>query len=435
MVKIKALNGLTYSKGKINDFSKVITPPNDVISKEEKEEFKNKSKYNFVNLILPNGNGDKYKNAFNLFNEWQQKNILETDKEKTVYIYSHSYSANGKTFNRLGFIALLKLEGLGKGVLPHEKSSEKELKDRVALISTTKADFGIPFLLYDDRAKITDELIKAEIEGKEPYMDFIDGQEVNHKLWKTTDSGFFKKLSVEMEKHQCIIADGHHRYISELRVWGMLKNIKDAEYGLMCFVNSFNSGMVILPTNRIVFGLKNSDISTFLEQLKKYFEVEEIKNIEDVTKKVESTEIMIDKKINLKNHVIGVYSNINKKGYFLKLKNNDILDKFFPDKTNIYRKLDVNILHKIIIEEILGVPEEQQRTREYVDFIKGNEETIEKMKDESIQFAFFINPPLMREVFLTARANETMPMKSTYFFPKVFSGLVTYKFGGGANGK
>jgi uncharacterized protein (DUF1015 family) len=208
----------------------------------------------------------------------------------------------------------------------------------------------------------------------------------------------------------------------------MFKDSKDAEYGLMCFVNSFNDGMMILPTNRVVFGLEKINIGNFLEQLKRYFEVEEVDDINELARKVESTEIMIDKKINLKNHVFGVYTNINKKGYFLRLKDRNVLDKFLPDKTDIYRKLDVNILHKIIIEEILGITEKQQRKREHIDFIKGNEETIEKMKDKKFQFALFVNPPLMREVFLIARAGETTPMKSTHFYPKVFSGLVSYKF-------
>lgn len=428
MVEIRALKGLTYNKKKINDFFKVITPPHDVISKEMKEKFKEKSQYNFVNLELPDGDGDKYKNASELFKRWQEENIFKVDKKKTIYVYSHSYYANGKRFSRLGFIALIKLEELGKGVLPHEKILEKDLKDRIELISATKANFGIPFLLYDDREKITDELTKKEIIGKEPFIDFTDEQGVNHKLWKISNKDYIQKLSDEMKKYQCIIADGHHRYTAELKVKGMFNDIKEAKCGLMCFVNSFNEGMVILSTNRVVFGLENIDIDNFLEQIKKYFEVEEVEDINELVRKVENTKIMIDKTINLKNHVLGVYCNINKKSYFLRLKDKNILDNYISEKTDIYKKLDVNILHKIILEEILGITEEQQKKRQHIDFIVGNEETIEKMKDEKFQFAFFLNPPLMREVFLIARANETTPMKATHFYPKVFSGLVLYKF-------
>ena len=200
------------------------------------------------------------------------------------------------------------------------------------------------------------------------------------------------------------------------------------KYGLMCFVNSFNDGMVILPTNRIIFGLENIDMAFVLNQLRRYFYVEEIREIKELAKKVEDTDVLVDKNRNLKNHVFGVYSNITKKGYLLRLKEDGILNETFSGKTDIYKKLDVNILHKVIIDQILGITEEQQKNKEHIDFIKGNEETIERMSDETNQLCFFVNPPLMREVFLTARAGEVMPQKATYFFPKVYSGLVIYKF-------
>jgi len=428
MVKIMPLKGLTYSKDKIADFSTVITPPNDVISEQKKEELKQKSKLNFVNLILPDGDGDKYDNSAGLFEKWKKESVFETDKEENVYVYSQSYEVGGKKYCRIGFIALIELEDLGKGVLPHENILEDDLKDRIALISTTEADFGIPFLLYDDRERIADELTVNVIMGKEPDIDFVDEEQVNHKLWKISDIDYIEKLSAEMKKYQCIIADGHHRYTSELKVRYMLNN-NNAKYGLMCFVNSFNEGMIILPTNRVVSGLEDVDMRLFLERLNRYFEVDEVLNINELVKKVDDTITMIDKTTNTKNHVIGIYSNINKKGYFLRLKNRYVLNEFYPNRTDIYRKLDANILHKILIEETLGITPEQQRKREHIDFVKGNIETMEKMKDKNMQFGFFVKPPLLREVFLTARADETMPMKSTYFYPKVFSGLVVYDFG------
>jgi uncharacterized protein (DUF1015 family) len=373
-----------------------------------------------VNLILP----ETYKNSLRLFKEWQKNNILVKDKDKTIYIYQQTYSQNNQMFQRLGFISLLKLEDLGKGVLPHEKVLEKDLKDRINLISETRANFGIPFLLYDDRQKITDKMLKEEIKDKLPYLEF-NHNDVNHKLWKITDKDFIIKLKEEIKNYQCIIADGHHRYTSELKVKEMQKNSK---HGLMCFVNSFNDGMIILPTNRIVFDLNNLDMKKILSELKQYFEIEEVKDINKLIAIMENTEVMIDKKINLKNHVFGVHSNIDGKSYILRLKDREILKSLLPEKTDIYRKLDVNILHKIVIEKILGITEDQQKNRQHIDFIKGNKETIEKMKDKKNQMAFFINPPLMREVFLTARAKETMPQKSTYFYPKIYSGLVCYRF-------
>ena len=193
MVEIKPLHGLTYNKEKINDFSKVITPPNDVISKEGKDKLEHESNFNFVKLILPDGNDDKYQNSAKTLKEWQEKNILIKDKEKTIYLYSQEYKSNGNTFARIGFISLIKLEELGKGVLPHEKILEKDLKDRINLISTTKANFGVPFLLYDDKEKIIDNLIIEKMKTPN-YLTFTDEKGVEHKLWKTSDTEFIDKV-------------------------------------------------------------------------------------------------------------------------------------------------------------------------------------------------------------------------------------------------
>jgi len=427
MAEIRSFKGWLYNKDKIKDFSKVITPPNDVIGEKERKELA-KGKYNFVHLILPQGNADKYENASKLFKRWKEEGILSQDKENTIYVYSESFSFMGKDFSRLSFIALMKLEELGKGMLAHEKVLEKDINDRISLISTTKSNLEIPFILYDDRQKVTDDIIKYSIKNKQPHIEFTDNKGVTHTLWKITDSSVINRLINEMKQYQCVIADGHHRYTSNLKVRDMLKT-EGSNYALLCFVNSFNEGTLILPTNRVIFGLDNLDINEILNKLKQHFKVEEVAK-EHLIRKMDAVEVIIDKSINLKNHVFGVYCNFNKKAYFLTLKNNLVLKDRLPDKTDIYQKLDITILHNLIIEGILGITEEQQKRREHIDFVKGNEETWEKIEENDLQFAFFVKPPLMREVFLIARAGETTPQKTTCFYPKVFSGLVVYDFEG-----
>ena len=424
MVHIKSFRGIRYNKAKV-DLMTSITPPNDVISVEEDKELK-KSKYSFSHLILPRGNGNKYENAKKLCDRWISEGILIQDDKESIYILSQQYIVNGKKYNRTGFLSLVELEDLGTGVLPHEKVLDTDLKDRTELISVTKANFGVPFVLYDDREKIIDKMLADYVREKDADITYIDKNDIKHSLWRVTDSIIIFELQKEMNKHQCIIADGHHRYTSALKVREMVGE----KYGLLCFVNSFNEGMIILPTNRVVFGLDNVDMAFIFNQLRRYFSIEMIDDIRALASKVEKTEIMIDKSKNLKNHVFGMYSNVNDKGYLLRLKDTSLV-KGEIDGTDIYRKLDVNILHRIILEKILGITVKQQRMREHVDFIKGNPETVEAMKDKSNQLCFFVNPPLMREVFLTARAGETMPQKSTYFFPKIYSGFVIYRFGGG----
>ncbi len=433
MVEIFPLNGWTYDREFVNDFSRVITPPNDVISAEKKEELKKKSELNFVRIILPDGNSHKYENAAKLLEKWASEGILAKDGKKAIYIYSQTCSINGRDVRRTGFISLLRLEDFDGGVLPHEKVMEKDLQDRISLTCAVKADVEIPFLLYDDKERKIDSMVESEINGRVPYIDFSDDEKVRHQLWKAANEGFIQKIQEGMGKHKCIIADGHHRYASELKAQGMLR-IPGADYGLMCFVNSFNEGTVILPTNRVVFGLKDLDMLLILKELGKNFVVEEVNDVNKLAERVRTAEIMINREMNLKNHIFGMYSNQNKKGYLLKLKDDNILKGAFPDSTDVYLKLDINILHKVIIEGILGIGEEMQKRRMNIDFVKGDEETIRKLNRGEVQLAFFVNPPLLREVFLAAKAGEIMPQKSTYFYPKVFSGLVIYRMEGNHNG-
>ena len=159
----------------------------------------------------------------------------------------------------------------------------------------------------------------------------------------------------------------------------------------------------------------------------KYFKIEEVKDVKELISRVDSTKVMVDKTINLKNHVFGMYCLLNNKSYLLKLKDNNILDKYSPDKTDVYRKLDVNILHQIVFKDILGISEEDQYKGIHIEYTKGSKRALDRLQKNHYQFAFFLNAPLMREIFLTARAGETMPQKSTYFYPKVYSGLVINK--------
>ena len=426
MVEIKAFKGILYNEEKIKDLKLVVTPPYDVIDDKERGEYSRFSDYNMVNLIL----GDKedgYKKVAQSFKEWQDKGIFKKDDEDSVYVYSQTFRYNGNTFTRTGFVSLVKLEELGKGILPHEKTLEKPFKDRLSLLNAARANFGFVFILYDDREKKIDGFLKNEVSEKRPDMDFEDKYGINHRLWKVSDRPFINRVRVEMQQYQCIIADGHHRYRSVLEFKKEHPELEDALYTMCCFVNSFNEGLFILPIDRFVFNLKNINVDNVLNELAKYFKIEEVKDVKELISRVDSTKVMVDKTINLKNHVFGMYCFLNNKSYLLKLKDNNILDKYSPDKTDVYRKLDVNILHQIVFKDILGISEEDQYKGIHIEYTKGSKRALDRLQKNHYQFAFFLNAPLMREIFLTARAGETMPQKSTYFYPKVYSGLVINK--------
>jgi len=430
MVEIKPYRGVLYNKEKIKDFDSVITPPYDVIDQKEKEGFYILSSYNMVRLLFgedKEGNGiDIYAKAAKDFKEWQDKNILIRDDKESIYIYSQGFSYKEKSFVRIGFISLVKLEELGKVILPHEKTLDKPFRDRLALLNAIKANVGCVFMLYDDRQKIIDSIIQEKIHNNNPYMEFKDKYGIMHKLWKVADKGFADKIKKEMSRYQCIIADGHHRYRSVLKFREEHPELKDAQYTVCCFINSFNEGLFVLPIDRFVFNLA-IEVDKILIRLVNYFEIEELKTAEELIQKMDNTQIMVDKTINLKNHVFGMYCFSNKRSYLLRLKDNNLLDEYYEEKTDVYKKLDVNILHKVVFNDILGITEEDQLKGTHIEYTKGSKRALDKLNEEKYQFAFFLNPPLMREIFLTARAGETMPQKSTYFYPKVYSGLAINK--------
>ncbi|MCK5282623.1 MAG: DUF1015 domain-containing protein [Nanoarchaeota archaeon] len=420
MVNIKAFKGIRYNSEKV-EIDSVITPPYDVISNSQIEEYKNKSKYNYVNIIL---NKD-HKEAADLLKKWQEQEIIKQDNEESLYVYSQIFRKGEKEYTRTGFVALIELEELGRNILPHEKTLAKPLSDRIGLMNKTKFNTGLVLFLYDDKHKIIDKILYESIKDR-PEFEFIDNSDVVHKFWKIGDNENIRKISEEMMQYSVIIGDGHHRYKTALEFKRQHPEIENAGYRMACFVNSFNEGMIILPTNRVLFNI-DINFDGLLKKINEYFTIEEVQDADRLIEKISSKEIMIDKTKNIKNHVIGFIDNVNKKFYSLNLRNTEIMNKLLPDSTGIYRKLDVNILHKLIFEKILGITEEEQSLGTKIKFVKGSEETLIKLKEEKYKAAFLLNPPLMREIFLTARANETMPQKSTYFYPKIFSGLVLNK--------
>jgi uncharacterized protein (DUF1015 family) len=266
--------------------------------------------------------------------------------------------------------------------------------------------------------------LKEEVTPMVPCLEFADDDRTRHRLWRVSRPGVIRKIRQEMRGHRCVIADGHHRYTSELRVKEALAT-ESAKYGLMCFVNAFNEGTTILPTNRVVSGLP-LDMGDFLRKLRRHFAVEEVGKLDLLVNRVRDA-LLTNRKTGRRRPVFGAYSNASSKGYLLTLKASAHSEGDLPRHPPNARALDVRVLHEMIIERILGITEEQQKKEEHIGFIKGDDETIQKVLTRNVQLAFFVNPPTVEEVFQVAKSGETMPPKSTFFYPKVFSGLVIYK--------
>ncbi|MHA1731366.1 MAG: DUF1015 domain-containing protein [Promethearchaeota archaeon] len=432
MVRIKPFRGFFYNLGKVDALEEVLTPPYDVISDEQVRELYAKSEYNFSRVLLPrprNGT-NKYQNAAKILNEWIEGAVLVQDDVPAIYAYSQAFPLNGKgILERLGFIALTDVSNEGD-ILPHEKTLQKPFEDRLELTKATGANFGLIFTLYDDRPRVIDGLLEKHLAGREEDLKFVDENDVVHRLWKVTDASVVDKVVKEMEQYSCVIADGHHRFKVAREFHEHQRKFngggENSKFTMVCFINSFHEGLVILPVNRLVYNVNPP--RDFFEKLGEWFDVEEKGDITTALEEVRSEPVMIDKKVNLKNHVFCVHDCTTAKSYRIRLRDPLNLE-IGGNHSDVYAKTDINILHELILEKTLGISPAEQFRGEKVEFVKGDEECIRRLKEgeRNYTYGFFVNPPLLREVFLTSRNGETMPQKSTYFYPKLYSGMVVRK--------
>jgi uncharacterized protein (DUF1015 family) len=428
MVTIKPFKGYRYNPKMIKDMSTVATPPYDVISDAQREAFVKRSKYNYVHLILPmDERGDKYAASAALLKKWIAEGVFIQDPQESLYVYAHTFVHAGKEYTRLGFVALIEIEALGKGVLPHEKTFPKPMEDRFKLMEANKANLEQIFFTYNDPKKAIENLLHKAVGGKPEDEKFTDVDGGTQRFWRVSDKKAIGAIVKEMEKQQCVIADGHHRYKTSMEFQAKHPEIKGARYRMTAFVNSANPGLLVLPTNRILFNIGKVDVKTFIDRLAAYFDVERMPTAQAMVEKMRSIPV-IDDKSRVKVNVIGMQCNVDGNSYLLQLKNPAVLDGKFADQSPAYRHLDLNVLHRLVIEECLGIKDDSLEIGKNVDYVKGVEETFKKMRDTAkYQIGFYVNAVLIDEIFQVTRTGEVMPHKTTFFYPKMYSGLVFWK--------
>ncbi|MEK6876926.1 MAG: DUF1015 domain-containing protein [Nanoarchaeota archaeon] len=380
MVEIKPFKAYRYNKQKI-DPQDVIVPPYDVIDRNMRMGLKNRSEFNFVNIIL----NESHDNAKELLHKWIKENVLIQDREDSIYIYQQEFKLNNKTFKRTGFVCLLKIEELGNNILPHEETFEKHIEDRLSLMEKTYSNLELIFMVYQDKKREIDRII-TPITEKTEELKFVDNDNCTHRIYKVSNQDIINNIAALMQNKKLLIADGHHRYKTALRY------SKKYGYGyiMAALVNSDNEGMAILPTNRVVE--EKIDINDFT----KYFNIKPANAL------------------SFGNNSFIAATNESK--YLMELKQANNMD------------LDVEILHKLVFGKILKIPQEEQKPPK-INFFKGNKATLDAVNESNT--AFFVNPPSLDKVYEIASANRLLPQKSTYFYPKMFSGLVINKFEAG----
>lgn len=437
MMEVKPLKAFRFDAGVVGDVGSCISPPYDVISASQQQKLYEKSEYNIVRIIKgkktasDDADNNQYTRAANYFNTWIEKGVLKQDQIETIYAYIQDFQQAGTGFQRFSFIALAKLEELGKTVRDHEQTFNEPKIDRLNLKRATAANFGLVFMLYEDQNKIADMIIEKAASQK-PLIDSLDEQDVQHRLFAITTKEDIDTIAKMMLYKSCIIADGHHRYGTGL-IYSKETANPAAGYQMIAFANTCHEGLVILATHRLVGNLEDFDAVKLIAELKENFEITEYKfgrRPRDKTDAKQKMLVQMKAEYDNDKNVFGIYSS-NNAFYTATLKDKQAMNSVAPNMSSHWRSLDVSVLHKLILEKLLGIGEKQLAGGTQLEYIKDAnnaiDESIVKVDSGQSQAAFFLNPVKMEQLKMVTDAGERMPQKSTYFYPKMYSGLVINK--------
>lgn len=433
-MEIKAFKGFRFDGDVVGNVADCICPPYDVIDEVMREKLYAKSEYNAARIVksvsqASDGPDDHYLRAGSCLNDWIATGVLKQDSENTIYGYVQDFAISGTTCLRSGFVALGRLEEFGEGVKPHEKTMDGPKADRLKLMRQKAAQLGQIFMLYDDAEMIADKII-AEVQTSTAMIDFADDNGVRHRLFAIDAPEQVSAIEAMMTGKQAVIADGHHRYETALNYYNETKN-PAAQYRMMTFVNMRNEGLVVLPTHRLIANVDGFDRESLIEKLKAEFEITSYEFDSDAEKALKRVEMFKRLKAEFKSckNAFGIYAG-GRTFYAVVLKDIASMEQF-GEMSPAAKGLDVNVLHKLILDNVLGIGDEQLASQSNVTYIKdigdAIEQSVASVDSDQSQVVFFMNPTRVEQVKEIAAAGEKMPQKSTFFYPKVYTGLVINK--------
>jgi uncharacterized protein (DUF1015 family) len=423
VAEIAPFRGILYTP-KAGAPEKLLAPPYDVISPEERARLAALDAHNCVRLILPEGDGDeKYANAARELNQWMLDGVLARDAAPALYRYHQSFTADGRTATRKGFICRIRLARFEERiVLPHERTLAGPKADRLKLKRATRAHLSQVFGLYSDPERQSDEPFVA-LEKTAPALHGTTSDGVEQKLWRLTDAEAQRRVVELVADKKIYIADGHHRYETmlalreELRAESKGNPRSSVEYGTIFLANMDDPGLLVFPTHRVVFGLDGFDLPSVLERARAFFEVTEMQagDAEAVRSELKQ-----------RGQARPTFALVSgDQLHYLSLRRDVELDGVASlQGPAVLRTLDVTLLHALVIEDILGIDRAAQEKQTNLRYIKDTGAALAEAKKADVQAVFLMNPTPVAHVQAVADAGEVMPQKSTFFYPKLASGLV-----------
>ena len=413
MADVQPLRALHYDLGKVSSLADVTAPPYDVIDGTQREQLVARSPHNVVEIDLPrpaDGSG-AYAHAAATIEEWRRQGVLVEDDEPALWALIQEYTApDGSSHERHAILARVRVEDYGPGrVRPHERTQPGPKKDRLDLTRATRLNLSPIFSLTTEDAW---PRIEPATRG-EPWGDATDHDGTVHRIWRVGDPEIHAAVAAELAGAELLIADGHHRYETARTYRDEIGGEGPHNYTLMALTALADPGLTVFPTHRLLSGFE--DDGERQQHLR-----------EGLLELFEATEAGEDGLDPAGEEGLGVFGYIDahrRRPFRLRLKDTAELERLLAGRAPAYRDLDAVILEALVFKGVLGITEEDIAAKRGIGYAKSVPDAM-AMLDGHYDVAFVLRPTPVSQVREVAAAGETMPPKSTYFFPKLLSGML-----------
>ena len=416
MADVQPLRTLRYEPAAVGSMEAVIAPPYDVIDDELRAELARKSPFNVVEIDLPAADGgDPYQHAAETFEVWRQQGVLVREREPALWVLQQDYTApDGSSRTRRGLFARVRVEDYGAGrIRPHERTHPGPKEDRLRLTRATRANLSPIFSLFPD----PDGAVRGPLEEAargEPFAEAADHEGTRNTLWRLADPDTIAAVQRGLSDAELLIADGHHRYETARVYAEEVGGEGEHRYVLMFLCALEDPGLTVFPTHRLLTGMKDDTAKQLAirETLMRDFEMEE----------VGAEALEPDGEVGLVQ--FGYMDSFHRQPYRATLKDQAIADRALEGRPEPYRRLDTAVLEALLLQGALGMSEDDIAHLRGLAYSKSLEDARSAVESGRCDAGFFLRATPVEQVREVAAAGESMPPKSTYFFPKIPTGLV-----------
>lgn len=430
MADVHPYRAWRYDLAQVGNLSDVTAPPYDVIDPEQQKALYEQHPCNVVRLILnrdepgDESSDERYERAARFLKRWQSEGILLREREDALYVYHQTFAWEGREYVRRGFLGRLRLEEFGEGhVFPHEETMPGPKADRLALTKACRMNLSPIFGLYPDPETAVQSPLEEAIRAQTP-LEATDHIGVVHRLWPVTDRAVVNRIREHLADKPVFIADGHHRYETALnyRRWlrseGRLQDDSAAHFVLMHFVGMSDPGLAILPTHRLVSGIPDLSAEDLRSLLGAHFEL--VDDVGDGPRAAQETwELM---QADGGQAAFGFATAGDGRWLMARLTDDGPMQQLAPDRSPAWRTLGVSVLHRLVLDHLVG--QRYPTARPTCRYVHRLDEVETALSRRSCQLACLVQPAGIEHIRRIASQRETMPPKSTYFYPKLLSGLV-----------